>query len=167
MHSKMDLGIEALKAAYVGGTQSPADLVKALYPQWQAAKHAFIHLVPLDALLARCAALEGDQTARGPLHGALCGVKDNVDVAGLPTTAACAAYEYTPTESAPTVTALEAAGAIPAWRRIFCSLQPPMPPWDPAAGAIVVGKTNLDQFASGLVGTRSPCGVPGNAFDDR
>ncbi len=76
-----------------------------------------------------------------PLFGALYAVKDNIDVAGLPTTAACPAFAYWPRESASVVNAIE------------------------AAGAIVVGKTNLDQFATGLVGTRSPYGAVPNAFD--
>jgi allophanate hydrolase len=70
-----------------------------------------------------------------PLAGATIAVKDNIDVAGMPTTAGCPAYAYAPAASAPAV----------------CRLA--------AAGAIVLGKTNLDQFATGLVGTRSPYGV--------
>ena len=73
--------------------------------------------------------------AQGPLAGQLLAVKDNVDVAGLPTTAACPGYAYTPDADAPVVAALR------------------------AAGAVVIGKTNLDQFATGLVGTRSPYGA--------
>ena len=73
-------------------------------------------------------------TASGPLAGLRLAVKDNVDVAGLPTTAACPAYSYDPDSDAAVVSALR------------------------AAGAVVVGKTNLDQFATGLVGTRSPYG---------
>lgn len=73
--------------------------------------------------------------AVGPLAGRLLAVKDNVDVAGLPTTAACPGYAYTPDVDAPVVAALR------------------------AAGAVVIGKTNLDQFATGLVGTRSPYGA--------
>lgn len=71
----------------------------------------------------------------GPLAGMVLAVKDNVDVAGLPTTAACPGYAYTPDVDAPAVAALK------------------------AAGAVVIGKTNLDQFATGLVGTRSPYGA--------
>lgn len=73
--------------------------------------------------------------AQGPLAGQLLAVKDNVDVAGVPTTAACPGYAYTPEVDAPVVAALR------------------------AAGAVVIGKTNLDQFATGLVGTRSPYGA--------
>jgi len=70
-------------------------------------------------------------------------VKDNIDVAGLPTTAACPAFSDTPASDAPAVARLR------------------------AAGAICLGKVNLDQFATGLVGTRSPYGVPVNPFDAR
>ena len=70
-------------------------------------------------------------------------VKDNIDVAGLPTTAACPAFAYTPDVDATSVARLR------------------------AAGAIVIGKTNLDQFATGLVGVRSPYGVPRNAINER
>jgi allophanate hydrolase len=78
-----------------------------------------------------------------PLHGVPFAVKDNIDVAGLPTTAACPAFAYTAKADATCVARLRAAGAIP------------------------VGKTNLDQFATGLVGVRSPYGVPRNVFDAR
>ncbi|MGW0453575.1 allophanate hydrolase [Gordonia sputi] len=71
----------------------------------------------------------------GALAGMTLAVKDNVDVAGLPTTAACPGYAYVPDADAPTVAALR------------------------KAGAVVIGKTNLDQFATGLVGTRSPYGA--------
>lgn len=74
-------------------------------------------------------------TATGPLAGLVLAVKDNVDVAGLPTTAACPGFAYTPQRDAAAVAALR------------------------AAGAVVIGKTNLDQFATGLVGTRSPYGA--------
>ncbi|MFT4043408.1 MAG: allophanate hydrolase [Gordonia sp. (in: high G+C Gram-positive bacteria)] len=73
--------------------------------------------------------------AGGPLAGMILAVKDNVDVAGLPTTAGCPGYSYLPECDAPAVAALR------------------------AAGAVVIGKTNLDQFATGLVGTRSPYGA--------
>jgi allophanate hydrolase len=73
--------------------------------------------------------------SQGPLAGVRLAVKDNVDVAGLPTTAACPEFAYQPECDAAAVSALR------------------------AAGAVVVGKTNLDQFATGLVGTRSPYGA--------
>ncbi|MEO0795299.1 MAG: allophanate hydrolase [Verrucomicrobiota bacterium] len=78
-----------------------------------------------------------------PLYGIPFAVKDNLDLAGVPTTAACPDYAYTPTNSAYVVQQLIDAGAIP------------------------IGKTNLDQFATGLVGTRSPYGIPSNPFDPR
>ena len=79
--------------------------------------------------------------ARGPLAGKLVAVKGNIDVAGLPTTAGCPAYAYHPAVDAPVVARLK------------------------AAGAIVLGTTNMDQFATGLVGTRSPYGAVRNAID--
>jgi allophanate hydrolase len=89
----------------------------------------FIHLRPQ-------ADVEADfLAAHGPLAGLLLAVKDNVDVAGVPTTAACPGFSYLPDADAPAVAALK------------------------AAGAVVIGKTNLDQFATGLVGTRSPYGA--------
>src|ERR1700737_1893930 len=75
------------------------------------------------------------EASRGPLAGVRLAVKDNVDTAGLPTTAGCPEFAYRPQSDAAAVAALR------------------------AAGAVVVGKTNLDQFATGLVGTRSPYGA--------
>lgn len=79
--------------------------------------------------------------AAGPLAGWTFAVKDNIDVAGVPTTAACPSYAYTPTTSAPVV------------QRLL------------DAGATVVGKTNMDQFATGLTGARSPYGIPRSVLD--
>ncbi|WP_433888319.1 allophanate hydrolase [Streptomyces sp. CA-111067] len=76
-----------------------------------------------------------------PLAGVLLAVKGNIDVRGLPTTAGCPSYAYEPDADAPAVAALR------------------------AAGAIVLGTTNMDQFATGLVGTRSPYGAVRNALD--
>jgi allophanate hydrolase len=103
----------------------------------------WITLRPVEDVLADARVIER-RLAEGedlPLAGALLAVKDNIDVAGLPTTAACPAFAYVPTETATAV------------RRLT------------AAGAIVLGKTNLDQFATGLVGTRSPYGAVRNALD--
>jgi allophanate hydrolase len=93
----------------------------------------------LEALDERLAQADGD-VDRLPLYGVPFAVKDIIDVAGWPTTAACPAYSYVATSDAPVVARLR------------------------AAGAIVVGKTNLDQFATGLVGTRSPHGAVANSF---
>lgn len=80
---------------------------------------------------------------RLPLYGVPVAIKDNIDVKSLPTTAACPSFAYQPTEDATAVKLLR------------------------AAGAIVIGKTNLDQFATGLVGTRSPYGITPNTFDPK
>ena len=99
----------------------------------------WISLVPKEQALARAAAMDSNL----PLAGMPFAVKDNIDVAGMPTTAGCPAFAYTPAQSAPVVDALL------------------------AAGAILIGKTNMDQFATGLVGTRSPYGACGSVFDAR
>ncbi|HYM04756.1 MAG TPA: allophanate hydrolase [Stellaceae bacterium] len=99
-----------------------------------------------EALRQRAATLDrldADGARKLPLFGIPFAVKDNIDVAGMPTTAACPDYAYVAAESAPAV------------QRLL------------DAGAILVGKTNLDQFATGLVGVRSPYCVPRNPFDDR
>src|SRR5258706_15592517 len=96
----------------------------------------------VDQQIARVEARQRDGIPQ-PLFGAPFAIKDNIDLAGHPTTAACATFAYTPARSASVVERL-------------C-----------AAGAILVGKTNLDQFATGLVGTRSPFGTPRNRFDAR
>jgi allophanate hydrolase len=96
---------------------------------------------PDDAILADARALEAEGPRGRPLWGIPFAVKDNIDVAGMPTTAACPGFAYTAETNASAV------------RRLL------------DAGALLVGKTNLDQFATGLVGTRSPYGVPRNVFD--
>ncbi len=101
----------------------------------------WISRVPDDAVMARAAALEAEGPLGRPLWGVPVAVKDNLDVAGLETTAACPAFATTPDRSAPAV------------QRLL------------DAGAVVLGKTNLDQFATGLSGVRSPYGVPRNVFD--
>jgi len=101
----------------------------------------FISVVEEGEALAAAAALPPFDSARHPLWGVPFAVKDNIDAAGLPTTAACPGFAYTPAESAPAVARLQ------------------------AAGAILIGKTNLDQFATGLVGVRTPYPVPLNAID--
>ena len=91
--------------------------------------------------LAEARALAAAGPDGRPLYGVPVAVKDNIDVAGLPTTAACPAFSYHPAQDATAVARLR------------------------AAGAIVIGKTNLDQFATGLVGVRSPYGIPRNTFN--
>lgn len=121
--------------AYRSGSR-PQELLPRLRASLSADDPAWISLIGMDALLARIAAL--DPTA--PLYGIPFAVKDNIDAAGLPTTCACPDFAYQPDVSAAAVARLE------------------------AAGAVVIGKTNLDQFATGLVGTRSPYGAVPNAF---
>jgi allophanate hydrolase len=135
--------IERIQAGYWGGAFSPSDVVRDIYRRNAALKNQpiWIHLLPMEDVLRRTAQLEADPTARElPLFGIPFAVKDNIDVAGLPTTAGCPAYAYSATETASVV------------RRLL------------AAGAVLIGKTNLDQFATGLVGTRSPYGACSSAF---
>jgi allophanate hydrolase len=102
----------------------------------------WITLVPPDRVRAEAETLPPRRAAGEdlPLYGIPFAVKDNIDVAGLPTTAGCPDFAATPPHSATVVTRLQ------------------------AAGALLIGKTNLDQFATGLVGTRSPYGVPNSVF---
>jgi allophanate hydrolase len=94
-----------------------------------------------EEILADAVKLEAEGPRGRPLWGIPFAVKDNIDVAGIPTTAACPGFAATPASDAPAV------------RRLL------------EAGALLIGKTNLDQFATGLVGTRSPYGAPRNVFD--
>ncbi|HEX3773983.1 MAG TPA: allophanate hydrolase [Polyangiaceae bacterium] len=139
------LDFSSLRARFDSGALTPSALVEELAEAWRAStkKHVWIHLCSTEELLA--AAKELEYRKRNgealPLYGLPFAVKDNIDVAGLPTTAACPGYLRVATESAFVVARLL------------------------AAGALCVGKTNLDQFATGLVGVRSPYGVPENPFD--
>lgn len=134
----VSLDIAALSKAYAEGAVTPEAVIADVYARIAAygEKPVWISLVP------QAEALEKARKApRGPLYGIPFAVKDNIDVAGLPTTCACPTFAYTPERSAHVVQLLE------------------------AAGAIAVGKTNLDQFATGLNGTRSPYGIPACVFD--
>lgn len=109
------LGLKQLAEAYASGSSTPTQLVQALYPKLAATKGVFIHLASLESLLARAAALEAiPAAARGSLWGVPFATKDNVDVAGMPTTAACPAFSYVPDKTAAAVQALEDAGE-PQW----------------------------------------------------
>lgn len=138
------LDIASLTAAYAGGLD-PVEIVNAIYDEIAAVgeRPAWISLMPRADTLARIAELKSRRAAGEalPLFGIPFAVKDNIDVAGLPTTAACPTFEYAPPRSATVVERLCAAGALP------------------------IGKTNLDQFATGLVGVRSPYGIPHCVFD--
>ncbi|BCR25874.1 allophanate hydrolase [Aquipseudomonas alcaligenes] len=109
-------------------------------PAWISLASAQQLQAQLDELAERLAGVAGD-LAKLPLYGVPFAIKDNIDVAGWPTTAACPEFAYTAKADATVVAKLR------------------------AAGAIVIGKTNLDQFATGLVGTRSPYGAVPNSFD--
>ena len=133
------------RAAYAQGAQ-PEALLSTLLASLSGDDNAWIsRLSPsalrnrLSAVAAQLQAVNGDRNQL-PLYGVPCAIKDNIDVAGLPTTCACPEFAYTPAASATVVAQLE------------------------AAGAVILGKTNLDQFATGLVGTRSPYGAVANAF---
>ena len=139
--------LSSLLADYRQGKRTPSEVLESLRPaQDDAYASAWICRVAPDALARRARQLEqmaredSRAMSRLPLYGIPFAVKDNIDVAGLPTTAACPAFSRLPERSATVVEKLE------------------------AAGAILVGKTNLDQFATGLVGTRSPYGAVPNAF---
>ena len=137
----MTLTLAATVAAHRAG-KTPADTIRETYAR--IAAHAdpalFIALRPQAEVVAEAERLAQAGPEGKPLYGAPFVVKDNIDVAGLATTAACPAFAYAPTRSAFVVERLVAAGAIP------------------------LGKTNLDQFATGLVGVRSPYGIPRNAL---
>ena len=126
----------------VASPLSPSDNLRRAYRALAdyADPALFISVKPEAEALAEAAALEAAGPADKPLYGMVFAVKDNIDAAGLETTAACPAFAYRPAGSSFVVQRLE------------------------AAGAIVIGKTNLDQFATGLVGVRSPYGVPRNAL---
>jgi allophanate hydrolase len=133
--------VAAILAAHRGGTLSPAQTVARSFRRIRDHDDPaiFISLREEKQALAEAELLAAqDNASQLPLYGIPVAVKDNIDVAGLPTTAACPAFAYTPSRDATSVARLR------------------------AAGAIVIGKTNLDQFATGLVGVRSPYGIPRN-----
>ena len=131
----MDLA--SLRAFYAE-SGSPAAIIEEVYARLDrhADSGAWTYIVPKHEALRRAATLSG----ASPLFGVPFSVKDNIDVAGLPTTAGCSAFSYIPTVSATVVERME------------------------AAGAILIGKNTMDQFATGLVGIRSPI-HPVNCFD--
>jgi allophanate hydrolase len=137
------LRIRALQSLYKSKQLTPTRLVEAIYHRIGAAgdDRVWISQVPLKDSLRRAAELETGSSDL-PLYGIPFAVKDNIDVTDMPTTAACPAFGYVAEKSAPVVDALL------------------------AAGAILIGKTNMDQFATGLVGVRSPYGTPRNPFND-
>jgi allophanate hydrolase len=128
--------LQNLRQRYQSGAVRPEDIVRLIYERINAAggDHVWIDLVPEETAL-HCARELRSSSVDRPLFGIPFAVKDNIDVEGLPTTAGCPAFSYMPQRTASAVQkALD-------------------------AGAILIGKTNMDQFATGLVGTRSPYGA--------
>jgi allophanate hydrolase len=132
--------VAAIVAAHRAGTVSPAQTVARSFQRIRDHNDPaiFISLRDEKGALAEAEALAAKDAAQLPLYGVPVAIKDNIDAIGLPTTAACPAFAYSPSHDATAVARLR------------------------AAGAIVIGKTNLDQFATGLVGVRSPYGIPTN-----
>jgi allophanate hydrolase len=137
--------VRSIVQAHRNGSSKPEDTIATTYQRIRAYNDPAVFISLRDEADARGEAQElaGRDGSELPLFGVPVAVKDNVDVAGLSTTAACPAYAYMPNKDATAVALLR------------------------AAGAIVIGKTNLDQFATGLVGTRSPYGIPRNTLDRR
>jgi allophanate hydrolase len=142
----LSLDFARLQSAYRARSVTPTGIVEEVLTRIAARGNdgVWISRTPDAALRAEAEALERRVAAEGiaamPLFGLPFAIKDNIDVAGLPTTCACPGFAYMPERSNPAVERLR------------------------KAGALLVGKTNLDQFATGLVGTRSPYGVPRNPF---
>ena len=134
--------LTSILASHHDGSRTLAETIAASYARLRALddEALFISLKPEADALAEAERLQAEGPQGRALWGVPIAVKDNIDVAGLPTTAACPAYAYTPSRDASAVARLK------------------------AAGAIILGKTNLDQFATGLNGTRSPHGTPRNAL---
>lgn len=134
--------IAAIVAAHRAGTLTPAQTVARTYQRIRDRNDpaVFISLRDEKDAIAEAERLATSDAAGLPLYGVPVAVKDNIDALGFPTTAACPAFSYTPTHDSTAVERLR------------------------AAGAIIIGKTNLDQFATGLVGVRSPYGIPRNSI---
>ena len=136
--------LSELRDQYQEKSLTPTILIETLWPKLERADPAiWIHRISKESLLERAVELDGQSPSELPLYGIPFAVKDNMDVAGCPTSAGCPDFSYQAKTDAYVVELLL------------------------SAGAILIGKTNMDQFATGLVGTRSPYGVPGNAFDPR
>lgn len=141
MLEKLSFTLPALRAAYAQGT-SPQDVIAEVYRRIEEVNDPalFLFLRDMEDVLKEAASL-GAPSPDLPLWGIPFVIKDNIDAAGMPTTAACPAYRYEAGADSFVVARLR------------------------TAGALLIGKTNLDQFATGLVGVRSPYGIPRNAVD--
>jgi len=138
----LSLDLHSLRAIYDDGHVTPVDVIREVLLRIASAENDAVWITLREAgeIIADAEQLGADKKHL-PLFGVPFAVKDNIDVAGVPTTAACPSFAYVPQVSSPAV------------ERLI------------AAGAVLIGKTNLDQFATGLVGVRSPYGVPRNPFD--
>ncbi|HQS59155.1 MAG: allophanate hydrolase [Gallionellales bacterium 35-53-114] len=137
-----EMSIASLRNGYLLNKINVLDVIKnTLAGIGDDPHHAWIHVLPLATIQDYVAALQHKNPADLPLYGIPFAIKDNIDLAGAPTTAGCAEYAYTAAKHATVVQRLIDAGAIP------------------------IGKTNLDQFATGLNGTRSPYGACRNAIN--
>ncbi|MGH6923602.1 MAG: amidase family protein, partial [Propylenella sp.] len=139
------LDLAALRERYQSGALKPTAVIEGVLDRIEKRgdDKVWIHLPPRAELVAAARKLESAGPSGKPLYGIPFAIKDNIDLADHPTTAACPAYSYTPAVSATVVQRLLDAGAMP------------------------VGKTNLDQFATGLNGTRTPYGAPGSALNPK
>ena len=134
----------ALREIYDAGATVPEVIDEALRRARNPGHpHVWIELLSRERVAEFASQLKPAERAAQPLFGVPFAIKDNIDLAGVPTTCACPEFAYTPSRSATVVERLLAAGAIP------------------------IGKTNMDQFATGLVGTRSPYGACESVFDER
>jgi allophanate hydrolase len=141
----IDMSINGLRKAYQCGDLTPkkvTEIIREKIAQYEN-HNVWIHVLTEEELLPYISALDKTSPDTLPLWGIPFAIKDNIDLAGISTTAGCPDFAYTPSVSAAVVQNLVDAGAIP------------------------IGKTNLDQFATGLNGTRSPFGACRNSFDEQ
>lgn len=144
MMQPFDLRLDMLAQAYREGRYRPREVINTLRERALALNpefNTFIYLLTPEELEPYLAALEGASPQTLPLYGVPFAIKDNIDLAGITTTAACPAFAYRAEQNATLVGQLIALGAVP------------------------LGKTNLDQFATGLNGTRSPYGICRNSVN--
>ncbi|WP_037940886.1 allophanate hydrolase [Sulfurospirillum arcachonense] len=139
----MNLSIESLKEQYLSKQISIREVFASIFSKIEETKdyNIWIYTLSQEEIEVYIKNLEDKNPSDFPLYGIPFAIKDNIDLKAIPTTAACKEYEYIPDDSSFVVSKLIEAGAIP------------------------VGKTNLDQFATGLVGTRSPYGACKNAIN--
>ncbi|HEY6142837.1 MAG TPA: allophanate hydrolase [Flavobacterium sp.] len=146
MQKETNLEIQTLLNSYLTGSLQPEDVVNTIFDKIERYKshNIWISVVAKEDIFSQISEAK-EKLANGkqlPLYGIPFAVKDNIDVANIPTTAACKEFAYVPAKNAEAVQQLL------------------------DAGAILIGKTNMDQFATGLVGTRSPYGAVKNAYNE-